>query len=199
MADAPTTRPSLLVRLRDLQDRQAWDQFVDLYAPIIYGYARKQGLQEADAADLTQTVLRQVVAHMGRFHYDPQRGSFRGWLFTIVRRKLMSLRTHQNGRCQGTGDPVIERLLQDQPAPTPQDTATWEREYRQGLLAWAAGQVRPLVQATTWQAFWQTAVEGKRPQAVAAVLGISPAAVYLARGRVMARLREEIQQKLNEE
>src|SRR5262249_24828175 len=77
MAEIPPTRASLLVRLRDPQDEEAWTQFVQRYAPVVYGYARKQGLQDADAADLTQDVLRAVVGAVGRLEYDPARGSFR--------------------------------------------------------------------------------------------------------------------------
>src|SRR5688500_2309100 len=87
MAESNMTRPSLLVQIRDAQNEQAWSQFVDLYAPLIYGFARKQGLQDADAADLTQEVLRTVAKSVQGLEYDPARGSFRGWLFTIVRNK----------------------------------------------------------------------------------------------------------------
>src|SRR5881227_2134577 len=80
MADFPRTRASLLVRLRDPQDEAAWRDFVDLYAPLVYGYARKQGLQDADAADLSQAVLSSVASAIGRLDYDPRRGSCRGVL-----------------------------------------------------------------------------------------------------------------------
>ena len=76
MGDAPATRPSLLVRLRNPRDGQAWAQFVDVYAPLVYAFALSQSLQDADAADLTQEVLRAVNAALGRFEYDPERGSF---------------------------------------------------------------------------------------------------------------------------
>jgi hypothetical protein len=86
MGDSPVTRPSLLVRIRDSRDAQAWCQFVDIYAPLIHGYARKHGLQDADAADLTEDVLGIVARSIPKLEYDPKRGSFRGWLFTIVRK-----------------------------------------------------------------------------------------------------------------
>src|SRR6516162_3852103 len=92
MAEIPPTRASLLVRLRDAQDQAAWKEFVDLYAPLVYGYVRKQGLQDADAADLSQDVLAAVAGAVGRLNYDPARGSFRNWLFTVVRRKLSNRR-----------------------------------------------------------------------------------------------------------
>ena len=82
------TRASLLVRIRDPGDRDAWRQFVAVYAPLIYGLARRRGLQDADAADLTQEVLRKVVAAAPALDYDPARGSFRGWLYTMSGRKI---------------------------------------------------------------------------------------------------------------
>ena len=88
MPHVPPTQPSLLVRLKDAHDREAWERFVDLYAPLVYAFVRKRGLQDADAADLTQDVLRQVAAAAKSLIYDPRRGSFRGWLFTVVRNRL---------------------------------------------------------------------------------------------------------------
>src|SRR5258707_2128365 len=96
MAEIPPTRASLLLRLRDPQDEAAWRQFIDLYAPLVYGYARKQGLQDADAADLSQEVLGAVAGGVGRLEYDPQRGAFRNWLFTVVPRKLSNWRVEAN-------------------------------------------------------------------------------------------------------
>jgi RNA polymerase sigma-70 factor (ECF subfamily) len=185
---APPTRPSLLLRLRNLQDREAWAQFVDVYAPVLYGYLRQRGLQDADAADLTQACLRQVAAHVGSLEYDSRRGSFRGWLFTIVRNQLRDFRKRARHQTVGNGDSRIQEVLESQAALEPEEEG-WEREHRRGLLAWAAEQVRPQVQESTWRAFWQTAVEGKPAGEVARALGLTPARVYLAKSRVMARLR----------
>ena|SRR6266404_4543798 len=194
MAQAPTTRPSLLIRIRDAQDSQAWTQFVDLYAPLVYGFARKHGLQDADAADLTQEVLRVVAGAVGRFDYDPRQGSFRGWFFTVARNKLrnfISARKHQE---QGSGDTGAQDWLEAQPSGEEDQAASWDQEFEQRLFAWAAEQVRSGFQDSTWQAFWQTAVLGKSPKEVAEALAISVGAVYIAKSRVLARLREQIQQ-----
>src|SRR5438093_12505337 len=86
MADLPATRASLLVRLRDGQDHGAWSEFVRLYAPVVYRFARRKGLQDADAADLSQEVLRSVSGSVRTF--DPERGPFRSWLFTLAHRRL---------------------------------------------------------------------------------------------------------------
>src|SRR5947209_7652641 len=92
MAELPLTRASLLLRLRDPRNETAWRDFMDLYAPVVYGYLRKQSLQDADAADLTQDIFLTLTSAVGRFDYDPSRGSFRNWLFTVVRRKLWNWR-----------------------------------------------------------------------------------------------------------
>jgi RNA polymerase sigma factor (sigma-70 family) len=191
MADLPTTRPSLLVRIRDAGDKGAWREFVQLYAPVVYAYARKRGLQDADAADLAQDVLRAVSAAAGRLDYDPRRGSFRGWLFTVAHRKLYDLRARQRRAGQGSGDSAVQKWLEERPAREA-DEALWDQEYERGLFTWAAERVRGSVQGSTWEAFWQTAVEGKGGQEVADALGMTVAAVYLAKSRVMARLREPV-------
>src|SRR5438876_10704993 len=108
MAEAPLTRPSLLVRIKDLADAQAWESFVELYAPLVYAFARKRGLQEADASDLTQEVLRAVAAAAGRLEYDPSRGSFRGWLYTVTCNKFRDFIDSHQRVCQGTGDSAVQ-------------------------------------------------------------------------------------------
>jgi RNA polymerase sigma-70 factor (ECF subfamily) len=191
MADSPTTRLSLLVRIRDRTDEDAWAEFVDLYAPLVYALARRHGLQDADAADLTQEVLRTVVRVAPGFAYEPTRGSFRGWLLTVARNQLRKW-AQARSRRPAAGDAETHRLLQEQPAP--EEEAAWEREYRERLFLWAAQRVRTAFQPRTWEAFWQTAVEERDPQAVAGALGLSVGAVYIARSRVLARLREQIAQ-----
>ena len=198
MSDAPVTRPSLLVRLRDARDDRAWSQFVDVYAPLIYGFARQRGLQDADAADLTQDVLRAVSGGIRKLDYDPRRGSFRGWLFTVARNKLRNFLAAGQRPERGSGDSDAHQRLQELPAPEEDQTAWWDQEYERRVFAWAAAQVRAACQESTWQAFRQTALEGKSGPEVARALGMSVAAVYLAKGRVMARLKELIREVQDE-
>ncbi|MBI3462391.1 MAG: sigma-70 family RNA polymerase sigma factor, partial [Planctomycetes bacterium] len=160
MSDSPATRPSLLVRIREPRDSEAWSQFVDIYAPLIYGFFRKNGLQDADAADLTQDVLRAVAKAARELDYDPRRGSFRGWLFTIARNKLRNFLAGQGRRCRGSGDTDMQSLLEQLPAPDEDQQAEWDEEYDRRLFDWAAAQVQTEVQESTWQAFRQTAVQG---------------------------------------
>jgi RNA polymerase sigma factor (sigma-70 family) len=192
MAEIPPTRASLLLRLRDPRDGAAWAEFVELYSPVVYGYARKQRLQDADAEDLCQDVLQAVAGAGGRLEYDPRRGAFRNWLFTAVRRKLWDRRAAQESRARGSGDSATHRLLEQVPAPAAEE-AEWQAEWEDRLFAWACTQVRREVTDVTWRAFWRAALDGRPGKQVAAELGLTVAAVYSARSRVLARLKEIIQ------
>jgi RNA polymerase sigma factor (sigma-70 family) len=189
MVDSPSTRATLLVRIRDPRDGQAWEQFRATYAPLLHGFGRRHGLQEADADDLTQDVLRRVAGAIKGLEYDPERGSFRGWLFTVARNELRKFLNAQR-RLGGRTGAAVQQLLEDQPAPG--EVETWDEEFHRRLFQCAADQVRGDFRAATWQAFWETAVEGKAAKEVAERLGLTVAAVYLAKGRVMARLKEQI-------
>jgi len=193
MAESVTTRPSLLARIKNTGDRQAWAEFVDIYAPLIYGFAQNKGLQDADAADLTQEVLGAVARSAARLEYDPARGTFRGWLFTVVRHKLSNFGVAQRRHQPGSGDTDLNRRLEQHPAPTADEAAAWESEYERQLFTLACEQVRRDFQESTWQAFWRTAIQGTSGKQVAGDLGITSAAVYLAKRRVIARLRQQIE------
>jgi len=191
--EAPATRVSLLLRLRDPKDTEAWRQFVQVYASVVYGFARKRGLQDADAADLMQDVFRAVAANAGRLQYDPSRGTFRGWLYTVTRNKLYNFLTSRRRRERGSGDSDARALLEAHPAP-PDGAADWDQEYERRVFAWAAERVRGEFSEQNWQAFWLTAVDNVAAREAGGRLGISTGAVYVAKSRVLARLREEIQQ-----
>jgi RNA polymerase sigma-70 factor (ECF subfamily) len=190
MADSPSTRATLLVRIRDPRDGPAWQQFRATYAPLLHGFGRRHGLQEADADDLTQDVLRRVAAAIKGLEYDPARGSFRGWLFTVARNELRKFLAAQRRRSRGSGGAAVQQVLEEQPAP--EEQSTWDEEFHRRLFQAAAEQVRGDFREATWQAFWETAVEGKAAREVAERLGLTVAAVHLAKGRVMARLKEQI-------
>ena len=190
VSESPQTRLSLLERLRDAGDARAWEEFVDLYAPLVYRLGRRCGLQDADAADLTQEALGVAARALPTFRYDAERGTFRGWLLAVARNLVGRLWRQRHKQPPGGGDPAVEALLQQQPAP--EDTEQWEREYRQRLFECAAEQVRGQFRPNTWDAFWRTTVEGEDVAAVAGSLGMSVGAVYIARTRVLARVRAEV-------
>ena len=192
MGNALLTRASLLARLGDPEDRAAWQQFVELYGSLVYGFARQRGLQDADAADLTQDVFLALARSAGRWHYDAQRGSFRAWLYGVTRNQLAKLLQRRRSQPVGSGDTNARQRLDEQPSPDGDAEEVWEQEFRRQLFRVAAEQIRTSFSPTTWQAFWRTAVEGQGAAEVAAALGLSVGAVYVARSRVLARLTEQI-------
>ncbi|HZL88364.1 MAG TPA: sigma-70 family RNA polymerase sigma factor [Pirellulaceae bacterium] len=182
------TQPSLLVRIRDPRDAAAWNQFLEIYAPLVHGFLCKQGLQDADAADVTQEVLRTVSQSIGRWDYDPQRGKFRGWLLSVVHSRLGDFRRRQQ-RHQAAIHAAVE--VAGLHSADNNSSAEWDRDYERQLFHAAASQVRGDFSEASWRAFWLAAVEGNPAQEIAKSLGISAAAVYLAKARVMARIRDQ--------
>jgi RNA polymerase sigma-70 factor (ECF subfamily) len=193
MTEAPHTRRSLLVRIRDPRDEPAWSEFTAIYEPLVYSLARARGLQDADARDLCQEVFRAVAGAIERWDPDPARGTFRGWLFQIARNLLINFLVQQRRHVRGSGDTDLHALLAKQPAPTGEDSALFDLEYKRRVFRWAAESVQTEFAPSTWQAFWRTAVEGAPVPQVAADLGMSAGAVYIARSRVLARLRERVE------
>jgi RNA polymerase sigma factor (sigma-70 family) len=163
---------------------------VRLYAPLLHAYGMKHGLQDADAADLAQETLRNVLRAAPEFVYDPARGSFRGWLYTIARNEIRKAAGRAAGRAL-TGDSEVREMLDAVP-DREADREEWDREYRLNLFHWAARRVRAEFREATWQAFWRTAVGGEEIAAVASDLGLSAGGVYIARSRVTTRIRQEI-------
>jgi RNA polymerase sigma-70 factor (ECF subfamily) len=188
---SPSTRVSLVMRLRDSQDAEGWRQFVEIYAPLIHAYGLHHGLQDADAADLAQEVLQRVATTAGRFEYDPARGTFRGWLFTITRNVLRKMAARKGRQPRGSGDTQMRAVLEEQPDNRVLE-AEWDAEYRWNLLHWAAQRVKPEFREATWQAFWLTVIEQKEIDEVARNLTLTVGAVYIARSRVTSRIREVI-------
>jgi len=197
MTQSDATRPSLLVRIKDHRDRQAWGQFVEIYAPLVYEMARRRGLQDSDAADLTQEVLRSVSGAVVRLDYDPRKGTFRGWLFTVTRNALNTFFEAQQRVPRGSGDSGVQAWLEEQPVQDDESTV-WDQEYQRRLFAYAAEQVRASFEEATWQAFWQTSALGKPGKEVAVSLGMTVGAVYIAKSRVLGRIKEQVRQLLDE-
>ena len=160
---------------------------------MIYRLACRKGFQDADAADLVQEVLRAVASAIDRWDPDSRKGPFRNWLFRIARNMMLNLVASERRHPRGTGSDEIQWLLEARPSPSPADSALFEMEYKRQLFRWAAERVRGEFRGTTWAAFWETGVEGKKAQTVADALGMSIGAVYMARSRVVARIRQVIE------
>jgi RNA polymerase sigma factor (sigma-70 family) len=196
MDQSPATRQSLIVKLRDPADSGAWSEFVALYEPLIYRLARRKGLQDADAKDVCQEVFRAVAGSVDR--WCPDRGSFRGWLSTIARNLMINFLTRGGRYTRASGATSVQELLEAQPARDPSATALFDHEYKRQIFQSAAGEVKSEFTPATWQAFWQTAVEDRAPAEVAALLGLSVGSVYVARSRVLARIRRRVERMGND-
>ncbi len=196
MNESPATRHSLILKIRDPADSAAWCEFLAIYEPLVYRLGRLKGLQDADARDLCQEVFHAVARSIDR--WEPDRGSFRGWLTRIARNLLINFLTRRQHQSRGSGATSVRDLLEAQPAPDASATALFDAEHDRRLFQWAAEDIRGDFAPATWQAFWQTAMEGRPPTEVAAELGLSVGAVYVARSRVLSRLKRRIEQHCEE-
>jgi RNA polymerase sigma-70 factor (ECF subfamily) len=190
----PTTRHSLVLRLRNLEDEAAWAEFVQVYEPLVYRLARGKGLQDADARDLCQDVFRAVASAIERWDPDPAKGRFRAWLFRIARNLLVNFLARRRRQPEGSGRTSVHELLEALPAEDAEAEAEFAAEFKRRAFRWAAEQVRGEFTESTWQAFWRTGALGRPVAAVAEELGLSAGAVYVARSRVLARLRDRVGQ-----
>lgn len=195
MTPFPETRISLILRLAEWPDVQAWQEFAEIYAPAIYGLALRKGLQNADAEDVTQNVLFGVAQAIERFQPDNDRASFRTWLSRIAR-NLIAEFCRRRGRMPGavtTSDSWLRAIEQPAQHSTTLDEA-FEREYRQATYQLAARYVQSRVGPGTWQAFYRTTIELQSTETAAQQLGMSVGGVYVARSRVLKMLREEAEE-----
>jgi RNA polymerase sigma-70 factor, ECF subfamily len=180
------TPASLLEQVRDTADETAWKRFVQLYTPLLYHWGRRLGLKAPDAADLVQDVFAVLVLKLPEFRYDPQR-SFRAWLRTVAlnkwrdngRRRLVSPLEENNG---GLPEPA-----------GPDGARDFEKaEYHKYLSIHALRVMQAEFRPTTWKACWEHVVVGRPAAEVAAELGVTVNAVYLAKSHVLSRLRQEM-------
>lgn len=183
MARDTATRASLLDRLRDAEDPLAWREFFDRYARAMYAFARSVGCRDHTAEEVVQDAMLQVFQSRLVFRYDPARGRFRNWLLTVVRQKA-ALRRRQDARAPAAA-PLAEAA--DPPAET---EAIWETAFENALLVALLETVRKEVEPSTYQAFELTALHGMSASRAGRFTGLSRNAVYLARKRVLRRLRE---------
>jgi len=191
MSSAPETRLSLLIRIRDPADQAAWQEFVEIYRPVILRFARQKGMQAADAEDVAQVVLAAVAKAVEQREHDPQRAKFRTWLQRVANNAILNALTRER-RDRGTGGSAFQAALEQEESPGGPDSDLLRLDYRREVFRWAARQVRQEFRQDTWNAFWLTAIEGRSVEAVAKELTKNPGAIYAARSRVMRRIQEKV-------
>ena len=187
------TRASLILRLQDGSDVVAWEEFVQIYSPVIYRVAAGRGFQNADAENVVQEVLLAVARSITAWLDRSDRGSFRAWLLRIARNESYDLIHAKATRKLGQDGEQAERLIGDLPAN--EDLASrLDLEHERVVFQWAAKHVRETVAESTWQAFALTHLDGHSVESTAKKLKFRPGNVYLARSRIMARIKELVSQ-----
>lgn len=191
------TSLSLLDRLR-AGDEQGWERLVRLYGPLVYSWCRQAGLGPEDAGDVSQEVFTTVSTKLHKFRRDRPGDSFRRWLKTVTYNRARDHQRRQKHRPQARGGTGAQLQMVAHPADDDFDTPSFtespdeQQQEANHLLRQATELVRADFEPNTWQAFWQTAVDGRTAADVAADLGITANAVRIAKSRVRSRLREEL-------
>ena len=197
MTEVPDTRESLLLRVSDPANAEAWREFAAIYRPAVYRLARRRGLQDADAEDLSQRVLVVISQKIAEWRATSPQGAFRAWVAVVARNLALNALTRTRFDEAKGGTSVVDRLTQ-QPARDDwggeQTGDQFDNEYRRALFRLAADQIRSEFQESTWQAFWLTAVEGVPIADAGRRLGKSAGVIYAGRSRVMRRLKERVRE-----
>lgn len=190
MPDLPETNLSLIGRIKNPADNQAWIEFLGIYQPVVYRMARKRGMQPTDAQDVMQQVFLSVARAIHTWDPGADRPPFRAWLTTISRNAITKA-LDRTPKDRGTGSTSMLDLLRNTAIP-PATSDEFVREARRELVRKAAEQIRPEFSEATWQAFWSTSIEGRSIAEATEITGKTPGALYIARFRVRERLREKI-------
>lgn len=179
---------SLLQGLR-LRSPEAWRCMANLYTPVVHGWVQTAGVGQTDAADIVQEVFAVVATRIDGFTQNRADSTFRGWLWRITRYKIGDyFRKVKKHPTATGGSSALEQWSQLEAAND--DTSNDANEGLGPLCQRGLAVIRPEIRETTWQAFWRVVVEDQPPRDVAESLGVSLNSVYLARSRVLRRLRE---------
>ncbi len=197
MTEAMKTRESLLIRLSRGQCNQAWDEFADIYRPMILRLARQSGLQECDADDVTQKVMISIARTIGTWQKDDNKSGFRAWLTTVTRNAIKNAFTRVP-RDRLMNSTQLFCLIEDASDRSTELDRHIETEFMRAVFRTAADRVRQEFAETTWQAFWQTTVGQLSIKDAAEQQSTTCGAIYAARSRVMRRLQQTTHQILAE-
>ncbi len=192
--NSPETQPSLILRLKDLGDVQAWNDFAQIYEPLIYRLACKLGLQHADAMEAKQEVMLRLTHVVESWEPRPG-GSFRGWLYRVARNVMLRYIEQRRNDPRGTGDTREQLRLAE--LASPELSVEFDLQWKKQVFAWASQKVRNDVEPQTWAAFWKTHVEGASVPEVAREMGVSRGRIYVARSRCIKRLREAVEHSID--
>lgn len=190
MAEFPETSLSLIDRLQDAANDEAWKEFLQIYQPVVYRMARLRRLQDADALDVTQQVFTSISRAIHRWVPKASGPPFRAWLTTIAGNAITTALTRQP-RDRATGSASTDNLLNREPADS-DVAAEMQIQARLEVVRWAAEQIRREFSEQTWDIFWQTAMEEVSVTELVEKSGRTAGAIYVARHRVLGRLKQKI-------
>ena len=193
MSEFPDTRSTLLARVQSPDNREAWEQFVLTYRPVIYRMARKRGMQDADAQDLAQAVLMRVAGAIDKWEKTDPTTRFRHWLRRVAKNAIITALT-RSPKDAAVGGTNVQDLLGEQPEVSTDVEQELALEYLREQYHRAAAIVQTDVTVETWRAFELSVIDGIPCDQVAELIGKSTGTVYAARSRVMRRLRDQVQQ-----
>ena len=182
-----TTSQSLLLRLRQAQDQQAWSRFVELYTPLLFYWARKTGLQPQDASDLVQEILTIVFRKIPDFDYNPKK-SFRSWLRTVTLNKYREFCRKKSVSKLAASGSIVDRVSDYRCSAE----STWDLSYHRSLFATAMNELEGEFRPKTWKALRKFVLENRPAAEIASETGVSVWTIYAAKSRLLARLREEL-------
>lgn len=192
MEELPETNLSLIARGKDLGDGASWKEFLAIYRPVVLRMVRRRQLQDADTEDAIQHIFMSISWSIEGWESGEERPPFRAWLTTIARNAI-SKALMQRSRTLKTGTTSVAEKLKNH---TVADATASEilKEARHEIIRWAAEQIRPEFSNEFWRLFQMTAIDGVPITDVAAANGRSPGSIYVMRYRVIARLKEKIQE-----
>jgi RNA polymerase sigma-70 factor, ECF subfamily len=186
-----STSKSLLARLH-ANDPAAWDRLVALYAPLVWHWCGRMNLPKQDAADVFQEVFQAVAANLATFRKDRPGDTFRGWLRTITKNKVLDHFRAEQRQPHGAGGTAAKVRLAQVPEVDWDDDGPEESALEHQLLHRALANIQNDFEDRTWRAFWRVVVDGQPSPDVAQELGMSQGAVRVAKCRVLHRLRLEL-------
>lgn len=186
MSDTPV---SLLERIRGSDADASWTRLVEAYGPMIKRWLGQAGIAQADADDITQEVLVVVVAKLPEFERQ-RTGSFRNWLRKVTLNCLRDYRKAVRRRRMATNDEQFEQIIVELADADSRLSRLWNAEHDQHLLRYLLEQIRGSFSPVTIEAFTQVVLDERSADDVAAELGLTVNAVFIAKSRVLARLRE---------
>jgi len=185
----PETSESLIARVKDPANEAAWIEFLAIYQPVVLRMAQNRGLQPTDADDLAQSVFLTLSNAINEWQPQPDGPPFRAWFFTITRNAIINaLRSRQRHQARG-GTSVLELLEQ---IPDEASSAEFYRESQREVFRWVCAEVKPEFSQSTWDIFWRTAVEDVPAEQVATEMQRKVGAIYVAKWRVLKRIKERI-------